>query len=66
MRRITQQIPKYTANGAAVAELTALIRLNMDLRSLLEHLLSDERELSANGTYHIGRLARNCGQIRWR
>ena len=59
MRWITQQSSQDTADGAAAAELTVLIRLNMDPRSLLEHILSDERELSADGTYHIGRLSRN-------
>jgi hypothetical protein len=42
IRWIRQQFHQYTANGATVAELTVLKRLNMDLRSLPEHLLSEE------------------------
>jgi hypothetical protein len=49
-----------TANhGAAGTELTKLMRLGMGRRSSLEHQLSDERELSAYGTCHIGRLVKN-------
>jgi hypothetical protein len=47
----------HPANGAARTELTAFIRQNVGPRSSLEHLPSDERELRANETCHIGRLS---------